>query len=248
MDKVICYSAHRHHLLLFLLWSYSTYFQIAVALVSPCDDITMSRDQHCKTSAYNNNRNSHDALLAEIKPLGTSPEDAEIIWKMLMLAAHETSLEHVKSLPILKPYAEDFGQRQGDIGVVATIQDGIAVGAAWVRVFSTGGGLGTATAHLPPSLEELKHWPELAIAVVPEHRGHGIGSFLLRLLLDKIRQEAPHYPGICLSCREENQAMKLYERTGFIKVPGSEQTNRTGGTSITMRLLFGDAKQLEQHE
>lgn len=38
---------------------------------------------------------------------------------MLAYAAHEDTVEHVQSLPILRPYAENFGEQPGDVGVVA---------------------------------------------------------------------------------------------------------------------------------
>ena len=44
--------------------------------------------------------------------------DEPVIWQMLMHAAHELSLEAVKSQPILARYAVDWG-RPGDDGFVA---------------------------------------------------------------------------------------------------------------------------------
>lgn len=180
-------------------------------------------------SASNNNEPLHFRLLQ-------SHTDQAIVWGMLMHAAHESDLNAVKTNELLQPYAQDFGLQEGDLGVVAlTCSGDVAVGAAWVRSL---GVRGFATAHLEDSrdFQELKSLPELAIACLPEHRGKGVGSSLLTTLLQAARDES--YPGICLSCRGDNPALKLYERMGFVKVPGTELTNRAGGTSVTMKYMF----------
>ena len=172
----------------------------------------------------------------QYRPLVTT--DQEIVWRMLQHAAHESSLDDVQSNPLLTPYAHDFGQFPGDVGFVA-LEKGFPVGAAWVRVFGT---KGLATAHLGDHNSHyrlLKDLPELAIACLPQYRGRGIGSCLLKMLLQQV-QHAQHFQGICLSCRQGNEAMTLYERVGFVSVAGSVQTNRAGGTSITMQYLFDE--------
>ena len=55
--------------------------------------------------------------------------------------------------------------------------------------------------------------PELAIAVVPSKRGHGIGDELLQELIAKAK--AGGYGRLSLSVEPGNPARKLYERHGF---------------------------------
>ena len=55
--------------------------------------------------------------------------------------------------------------------------------------------------------------PELAIAVVPSKRGHGIGDELLQELIAKARDAG--YQRLSLSVEPGNPARKLYERHGF---------------------------------
>ena len=171
--------------------------------------------------------------------------DQEIIWKILMNAAHERDLEEVKSNPLLQPYAQSFGNQRGDIGVVAIaeppsdnsedISSQRVAGAAWVRLLQENGFATSVLADPAP----VQNMPEMAIACLPEYRGQGIGSRLIRELLRAVKDEGSgDYPGVCLSCREGNPAMKLYERVGFSVVPGSKTTNRTGGTSVTMKHVF----------
>ena len=150
--------------------------------------------------------------------------DQEIVWEMLMYAAHETT--DVRSMPILVPYGQDFGQREGDVGVIAVDKNGVAVGAAWARLLGKEQGLG----HVADDV------PELAIAVLPSHQGRGIGSSLLRALLERLQKSGVR--GVSLGCRSDNPAFNLYKRFGLVVVPGSEVVNRTGGTSFTMVVKF----------
>ncbi|EDX85004.1 acetyltransferase, GNAT family [Synechococcus sp. PCC 7335] len=151
-------------------------------------------------------------------------DDEPVLWEMLMHAAHESSVEAVKANPDLAQYVLEWG-RAGDLGVIAK-QDKAAVGAAWVRLWSAENqGYGYVSDDIP----------ELAIAVVPRMRGQGIGTVLLSKILQLAR---PHFPAVCLSIRQDNPALRLYERTGFVKFAGSEVTNRAGGVSFTMLYRF----------
>ena len=150
--------------------------------------------------------------------------DGPVIWQMLMHAAHELSLEAVKSQPILARYAVDWG-RPGDDGFVA-LANGQPAGAVWLRLWLAAdkgfGFIDNAT-------------PELAIAVLPECQGAGLGTQLLTLAL---QQAQSVYPAISLSVRANNPANRLYERVGFVKVDGSEVINRTGSVSFSMIKTF----------
>jgi len=151
-------------------------------------------------------------------------EDEPTLSIMLMHAAHEYSVAAVKINPDLARYVGSWG-RYGDIGVVAEIE-GAAIGAAWLRLWSEGD-------HGYGYLDNQT--PELAIAVVPESRGNGIGTALLKQLL-VIAQ--PQFSAVCLSIRADNPALRLYKRLGFVRVPNTEVTNRTGNVSFTMRRKF----------
>jgi ribosomal protein S18 acetylase RimI-like enzyme len=149
-----------------------------------------------------------------------SVKDEPILWEMLMLAAHEVSLATVKATPALARYVQNWG-RQGDVGVVALSQE-TAIGAAWLRLWPEDDrGYGYFAQAVP----------ELAIAVLPDHRAQGVGTALLKQTL-KIAQTA--FPAVSLSTRADNPAIRLYQRAGFVKVAGSEVINRTGGGSFTM--------------
>ena len=113
-------------------------------------------------------------------------------------------------VPQIAHYAKGFG-RAGDIGLVAETVDGVSIGAAWVRRYSS---------HDPAFGYVDDDTPELSIAVVPEHRGTGLGTQLLVQLLAQV-------PRCCLSVDRRNPALRLYERLGF-------ETVSRSGDSITM--------------
>lgn len=96
--------------------------------------------------------------------------------------------------PDIAPYHSDFGDRPGDVGIVAAL-DGEPIGAVWVRRLDGYGFVDVDT-------------PELTIAVVPERRGTGVGELLLLALLERV-------PRCSLSCDRRNPAMRLYRRHGF---------------------------------
>ena len=153
-------------------------------------------------------------------------EDELVVWQMLMFASHEPTLQAVRSQLYLAQYAEGWG-RTGDIGFVALKHDTRQpVGAAWLRLWSGDNkGFGFVDNAIP----------ELAMAVLPEHRGRGVGTQLLAHVL-QAKQAA--YSAVSLNVRANNPVVRLYQRAGFVRVPGSEIINRTGGVSFNMVRSF----------
>jgi ribosomal protein S18 acetylase RimI-like enzyme len=85
------------------------------------------------------------------------------------------------------------------------------IGAAWYRLFPADApGYG----FVAPGI------PELAVAVVPEFRGMGVGTALLRALISRASEVG--YRGISLSVDSRNPALGLYERLGFQVVKDGE--------------------------
>ena len=99
----------------------------------------------------------------------------------------------------LQVYVRDFGKKADDRCLVAEI-DGKIVGAVWTRVMNDYGHIDDRT-------------PSLAISLYKEYRGLGIGTELLRQMLEKLRQEG--YERVSLSVQKENYALRMYRRAGF---------------------------------
>jgi ribosomal protein S18 acetylase RimI-like enzyme len=106
-------------------------------------------------------------------------------------------------------YVKAWG-RPGDTAVIA-LMDGFPAGAAWFRLFEqTAPGYGFVD----------EGTPELAVAVVPNARGKGVGSALLETLLARARDDG--YDAVSLSVDRENTgAIALYEQFGFRRVEES---------------------------
>jgi ribosomal protein S18 acetylase RimI-like enzyme len=108
--------------------------------------------------------------------------------------------------PQIARYIKDWG-RAGDLGFIAEdARSDEPIGAVWSRLSSADD---QGFAYID---EET---PELGIALLPEYRGQGIGTALLKRLLEAAKNL---YPAISLSVSPNNPAMRLYERLGFVTV------------------------------
>lgn len=179
---------------------------------------------------------THETTDLSIRPVVAADELS--LWRLLCHAAtmpggdtRENIIEAQQS-SVLTHFVTEWG-RPGDVGVIAHGEDGDLIGAAWIRL-----GLHAVweahgfTLKLRPDIAEDEvdpAAPELAIAVFPDYQGAGVGHSLLTALFN---QAASTHNMIQLSVREDNPAVRLYERTGFQTI--GEMTNRVGGRSLVM--------------
>jgi GNAT superfamily N-acetyltransferase len=134
-------------------------------------------------------------------------QDMRFLRDMLRHAYHWRMAED-PDLPVFR-YVQNWG-RPGDAGLVAF--DGPnAYGAAWYRLFpESAPGFGFVD----------EGTPELTIAVVPSHRGHGTGAELLEALLEQARAEG--YARVSLSA--EPGQTGFYEKHRFREHQREERT------------------------
>jgi len=158
-------------------------------------------------------------------------DDEPFLWEMLYFAAHmeedgEISPEAAKQNPDLVKYVYSWG-RETDIGCIALApHSNQPIGAAWIRLLLN-------NEKTTSYVDEVT--PELAIAVLPEYLGCGVGTLMLQHLLEAAKQR---YPRVVLSVRATNTAKRLYERIGFV-VTG-EIANRVGTPSLNMVIQLQD--------
>ena len=156
-------------------------------------------------------------------------QDEGVLWLMLTFAASmgkggAEQVGRAQSDPYLKTYVSGWGLKKGDVGVVSRDELGNVLGAAWLRLGGDGGQFKLSDADVP----------ELATAVIPAARGRGVGTVLMRRLIELA---TPHFRRVVLSAREENPAIRFYSRLGFRVV--STMKNRVGGDSFVMALDLG---------
>ena len=132
------------------------------------------------------------------------PEEYSLLREFLyqaiyLLVGVDPPPRSVVDLPELQVYIADFDTRPGDHCIVAEAA-GKVVGAAWCRIMADYGHIDNDT-------------PSLAISLLPEYRGLGIGTRLLNDLLLLLQEHG--YLRASLSVQKENPALRLYQRTGF---------------------------------
>ena len=122
------------------------------------------------------------------------------LYEAIFVAEGETPPDHsIIEQPELALYYEDFGKREADYCLVAD-DAGHVVGAAWTRIMDDYGHIDDET-------------PSLAMSVLKNHRGQGIGADLLRELIALL--SAKGYKKISLSVQKANYAVRMYDRAGF---------------------------------
>ena len=144
-----------------------------------------------------------------IRPLTSA--DEPLLWEALSQALHRSESETAPShdlvhRPEFARFVEHWG-REGDAGFVAhDVRGGGTLGAVWFR---------------PPPEGAT---PELAFAVKPEHRKHGIGAALLTQWV----RANPGQSVVSLRAGPHHPAVRLYERFGF-------RVTEESGTHVTLR-------------
>ena len=149
-----------------------------------------------------------DTIIRRIRP-----EEYDLLREFLYQAIYlpegtQPPPRSVIDLPELQVYLAGFGTRPGDHCLVAETE-GNVVGAAWSRIMEDYGHIDRDT-------------PSLAISLLPDYRGRGIGTRLLSGLLRLLQENG--YLRASLSVQKDNPALRLYARAGFYIVTerGSE--------------------------
>lgn len=109
--------------------------------------------------------------------------------------------------PELQVYIADYGTQTHDRALLAEI-DGQAVGVVWVRIMNDYGHIDDKT-------------PSLAISLYKGYRGLGIGTALMREMVDILKDAG--YEQVSLSVQKANYAVKMYLKLGFEIVSEKEE-------------------------
>ena len=101
--------------------------------------------------------------------------------------------------PSIAVYIRDFGKEEDDLCLCAEVEMNV-IGAVWVRNIEGFGSIDVRT-------------PEFALSLYPTYRGYGIGTALMRRMLEKL--EKAGYEQASLAVQKENAAKNMYRRLGF---------------------------------
>ena len=113
----------------------------------------------------------------------------------------------IVELPELAIYYKDFGSKPGDLAFAAE-DDGQIIGAVWMRIMNDYG-------HVDDDM------PSLALSVLEEYRGKGIGSLLLHDMVESAKEKG--YQKLSLAVQKANYAVRMYERAGFETIRDSDE-------------------------
>ncbi|MCL2357912.1 MAG: GNAT family N-acetyltransferase [Defluviitaleaceae bacterium] len=134
----------------------------------------------------------------EITPADYSQLEDFLYHAVFVPDGEERPAHEIIFQPEIYVYVKNFGGAD-DSGVVAEIGGRLA-GAAWARIIPAYGNLDDET-------------PELAVSVLPEFRGRGIGTDLMRALFALLRKRG--YARTSLSVQRKNPAVRFYQRLGY---------------------------------
>ena len=107
----------------------------------------------------------------------------------------------------LQVYVRDFGKLPDDRCLIAEVE-GKIVGAAWTRIMDDYGHIDNQT-------------PSLAISLYKDYRHQGIGTELLREMLQLLQRDG--YRQVSLSVQKENYAFSMYRKAGFEVLEETEE-------------------------
>ena len=108
--------------------------------------------------------------------------------------------------PELQVYIADFG-KSDDWCLVAEVKEKI-VGAVWVRIMNDYGHIDDET-------------PSFAISLYEEYRNMGIGTVLMRDMLEFLKNKG--YKQTSLSVQKANYAVRMYQKVGFEVIDENEE-------------------------
>ena len=118
----------------------------------------------------------------------------------------EPPAKEIVEQPELKLYYEDFGTGRADRCIVAE-DDGRVIGAVWTRIMNDYGHVDDDT-------------PSFAISLYKEYRGKGIGTELMKQMLELLGKGG--FKRASLAVQKANYAVRMYEKVGFRTV---DETN-----------------------
>lgn len=140
-----------------------------------------------------------DYIIRELKKEEINVLDTFLYEAIFIPEGVEAPSKEIIEQPELQVYITDFGKKKGDICFVAE-SDNQIVGAVWVRIMNDYGHVDNET-------------PSFAISLLKEYRNYGIGTKLMKRMLDELRTSG--YQQCSLLVQKKNYAVNIYKKVGF---------------------------------
>lgn len=141
-------------------------------------------------------------------------------YEAIFIPEHKPPKAEIFAQPAMRKYYEGWG-RKGDRAMVAVSEEGEKIGAVWYRLFSDEDrGYGFIDSQTP----------ELGIGLVTKYRGMGIGTKLMKRIIEAAKDDGFHSLSLSVDSRN-TAALNLYRKTGF-------QIYDDSGSSWTMKLTI----------
>ncbi len=169
--------------------------------------------------------------IREIKPSETNLLE-DFLYEAIFQRDEENLLPRdIINKPEVRVYIEGFG-KPDDLCLVAEI-DGAIVGAVWTRILS-----GEVKGY--GNIDDKT--PEFAVSLYKEYRNKGIGTELMKKMLNLLRTLG--YKRTSLAVQKDNYAVKMYKQVGFEIIKelneeylmvcnlNNQRTNSLGGCSL----------------
>ena len=151
-----------------------------------------------------------DFIIREIKPTEI-PLLADFLYEAIFQRDEQPRLPRdVITQPELQVYIENFG-RKDDHCLVAE-GDSKIIGAVWTRIIAGNvRGFGNVD----------DQTPEFAISLYPEYRNSGIGTALMKEMLQHLKTKG--YRQVSLAVQKDNYALSMYQAVGFSVIDELDQ-------------------------
>lgn len=158
--------------------------------------------------------------------------EQKIVTDMLHYAYRlDENSKTLKELPALSIYNDFYGLTRKDLGLYALSNNKIA-GAIWSRKLNE---QHNSTAFID------ENTPVMSVAVLPEFRAQGIGSFMMNQFL---QEAAALYDSMSVNVLDDSKAIKFYEKFGFVKVDNSKQKSVVDNSNIIIMVKKLEKKEL----
>lgn len=123
-----------------------------------------------------------------------------VFWRK---SENKPTFKQAQELPKIVSALENWGNRNGDMAVIAAIE-GKQVGAAWFRYWDESN---QVTGYIN------EHIPVIAVGVAGEHRNKAIGTKMMKYLIHYAHSNS--ITKVSLAVSKDNYALRLYKKLGF---------------------------------